>query len=48
MPIENVIKLVSSLQLRDVRDESINNWNQGVVRALKKYVNGGEIADIAE
>lgn len=45
MPIENVIKLVSSLQLRD---ESINTWNQGVVRALKKYVNGGEITDLPE
>lgn len=34
MPIEHVIKLVSSLQLNA---ESINNWKNGVVRALKKY-----------
>ncbi len=37
MPIENVIKLVSQLQLKD---DSINTWTQGVVRALKKYVDG--------
>lgn len=41
MPIENVIKLVGSLQLKD---DSINTWTQGVVRALKKYV-VGENAD---
>ncbi len=39
MPIENVIKLVASLSLKD---ESINTWKTGVERALKKYVNGGE------
>ncbi len=37
MPIENVIKLVGQLQLKD---DSINTWTQGVVRALKKYVDG--------
>ena len=37
MPIENVIKLVSSLQLND---ESINTWKNGVERALKKYLPG--------
>jgi len=37
MPIEHVVKLVSSLELRD---ESINNWKNGVVRALKKYMPG--------
>jgi hypothetical protein len=37
MPIEHVIKLVGSLQLRD---ESINTWKTGVERALKKYVPG--------
>lgn len=35
MPIRHVIKLVSSLQLKD---ESINTWKVGVERALKKYV----------
>ena len=33
MPIDHVIKLVSSLQLKD---ESINTWKNGVERALKK------------
>ena len=37
MPIENVIKLVGSLQLSD---ESINTWKNGVERALKKYLPG--------
>jgi hypothetical protein len=37
MPIENVIKLVASLQLGS---ESINTWKNGVERALKKYVPG--------
>ena len=37
MPIEHVIKLVSSLQLKD---ESINTWKNGVERALKKYLPG--------
>ena len=35
MPIDHVIKLVSSLQLQS---ESINTWKNGVERALKKYV----------
>ncbi len=38
MPIEHVIKLVSSLQLKS---ESINTWKNGVERALKKYVTDG-------
>lgn len=38
MPIANVIKLVSSLQLGS---ENINNWKNGVERALKKYVTDG-------
>ncbi len=38
MPIEQVIKLVSSLQLNN---ESINTWKVGVERALKKYVTDG-------
>ena len=38
MPIEQVIKLVSSLQLDS---ESINTWKNGVERALKKYVLDG-------
>ena len=38
MPIDHVIKLVSSLQLKD---QSINTWKNGVERALKKYVVDG-------
>lgn len=38
MPIEQVIKLVDSLQLDS---ENINTWKNGVVRALKKYVQDG-------
>ena len=38
MPIEHVIRLVSSLQLKS---ESINTWKNGVERALKKYVSDG-------
>ncbi len=38
MPIDHVIKLVGSLQLKD---QSINTWKNGVERALKKYVTDG-------
>ena len=38
MPIDHVIKLVSSLQLKD---QSINTWKNGVERALKKYMVDG-------
>lgn len=38
MPLENVIKLVGSLQLES---ESINTWKTGVERALKKYITDG-------
>ena len=42
MPIENVIKLVASLQLSH---ESINTWKNGVERALKKYLPGNMDGD---
>ena len=42
MPIEHVIKLVSSLQLKS---ESINTWKVGVERALKKYITDGTKAN---
>ena len=42
MPIDHVIKLVSSLQLKD---ESINTWKNGVERALKKYIVDGTKAN---
>ena len=38
MPIEQVLKLVSSLELNN---ESINTWKMGVERALKKYLPNG-------
>ena len=38
MPIEQVIKLVGSLQLDS---ENINTWKNGVERALKRYVQDG-------
>ena len=41
MPIDHVIRLVSSLQLKS---ESINTWKNGVERALKKYITDGTVA----
>lgn len=38
MPIEDVLHLVAGLQLDN---ENINNWKNGVERALKKYVPNG-------
>ncbi len=38
MPLDHVIRLVSSLQLES---ESINTWKNGVERALKKYITDG-------
>ena len=42
MPIDHVIKLVGSLQLKS---ESINTWKNGVERALKKYIVDGTVAE---
>ena len=42
MPIDHVIKLVGSLQLKS---ESINTWKNGVERALKKYILDGTVAE---
>ena len=41
MPIDQVLKLVDSLQLDS---ENINTWKNGVARALKKYVQDGTAA----
>ena len=41
MPLDHVIRLVSSLSLND---ETINTWKNGVERALKKYIQDGTIA----
>lgn len=38
MPLDRIVKLVSQLELSD---ESINNWKNGVERALKKYIKDG-------
>jgi ribonucleoside-diphosphate reductase alpha chain len=38
MPIADVVNLVSSLNLNN---ESINNWKNGVERALKRYIPNG-------
>ncbi|MDX1278168.1 adenosylcobalamin-dependent ribonucleoside-diphosphate reductase [Oceanihabitans sediminis] len=38
MPIEKIVDLINSLQLDS---ESINTWKNGVVRALKRYVEDG-------
>jgi ribonucleoside-diphosphate reductase alpha chain len=38
MPIQDVVNLVQSLRLDS---ESINNWKNGVERALKKYIPNG-------
>ena len=38
MPIEDVLNLVAGLQLDN---ETINNWKNGVERALKKYIPNG-------
>jgi ribonucleoside-diphosphate reductase alpha chain len=38
MPIPDVVNLVSSMQLNS---ETINNWRNGVERALKKYIPDG-------
>jgi ribonucleoside-diphosphate reductase alpha chain len=41
MAIEDVLNLVAGLQLDN---ENINNWKNGVERALKKYIPNGTIA----
>ena len=38
MPIDKIVDLINSLQLNS---ESINTWKNGVVRALKRYVEDG-------
>lgn len=39
MPIEQVIKLISQMQMDS---DSINSWTTGVARALKRYVPGAK------
>ena len=45
MPIDQVVKLVGSLQLDS---ESINTWKAGVERALKKYIPDGTTIESME
>ena len=45
MPLNHVIKLISSLQLDD---ENINTWTNGVARALKKYTVSPDASDITD
>lgn len=45
MPLNHVIKLISSLQLDD---ENINTWTNGVARALKKYTVSPDTPDAIE
>lgn len=43
MPIQYVIKVISSL---DFKDDGINSWKNGVIRALKKFTKDGETDEI--
>lgn len=45
MPLNHVIKLISSLQLDD---ENINTWTNGVARALKKYTVSPDTSEITD
>ncbi len=45
MPIDQVIKLVSSLELNN---ETVNTWKVGVERALKKYLPGAESSPVEQ
>lgn len=45
MPIENVAKLVDSLQLEN---ENINTWTSGVSKILKRYTNDGGADNIEQ
>jgi ribonucleoside-diphosphate reductase alpha chain len=42
MPIENTIQLISGLKLGS---DEINTWKNGVVRALKRYIPDGTVAE---
>ena len=42
MPIEQVVKMISSLQMDN---DSINSWTTGVARVLKRYVPGAAVEE---
>lgn len=43
MPISYVIKVISSL---DFKDDGINSWKNGVIRALKQFTKDEELGDV--
>lgn len=43
MPIQYVIKVISTL---DLKDNLINSWKNGVIRALKRFTKDGETDEI--
>jgi ribonucleoside-diphosphate reductase alpha chain len=45
MPITDVVNLIGSLRLDN---ETINTWNAGVERALRKYIPNGTKAKIGK
>jgi ribonucleoside-diphosphate reductase alpha chain len=45
MPLQYVVDVVTNLHLSD---ETLNTWKNGVVRALKRYIPDGTVADHAE
>ena len=38
IPVENVVNIIEGLNFRE---ESINSWKNGVIRALKKFIADG-------
>ena len=45
MPIEQVVKMISSLEMDS---DSINSWTTGVARVLKRYIPGAEVEGLAD
>ena len=43
MPISYVIKVISSL---DFKDDGINSWKNGVIRALKQFAKDEQLGDV--
>ena len=45
MPIEQVVKMISSLEMDS---DSINSWTTGVARVLKRYIPGVEVEGLGD
>ena len=45
MPIEQVVKMISSLEMDS---DSINSWTTGVARVLKRYIPGAEVEGLGD